>query len=362
VDTPFGHCWINQKRGGLFKFDNKLENLTEGLEQWLREFLPSELQRDYYQIYEKPYPIQVTTHKDGIGCVLYYDPRFKRLIITKQEFQPIQLFDYKGFPSNNVQTTYENSRWIGSLSTFPVTYGDPVYFINKSWTLSYGFEYNSGDVKPFISWHSYRPYQGFNDNNNYYILDRFSNNIYRHKHKQSYQTFFGTKYDFIIEYQAFDLSTDRLDTIHYIGYTYQWDETNKQWLIVDNQSFDRLVCYNNNQSTGQQDLVLLTNPYQNVFLQSFQKFIIKTDQNYKISGLMDLATGQPVMTENNGFIGGASYIDKTVNSAVIDVNKSIYTQGKLWDKFVNVRLFFNPPQDYKKIIILTSINEQQSVR
>lgn len=356
VDTPYGHCWLDQKRGEVFKFDNKLDKLTVGLEQWLREYLPSELQNNYYQVYEEDYPIKVTTHKDGIGCVLYYDPRFKRLIISKTEYYPKQLITPETSPTNSQQVEY-NGRWIASQGQFPVDFSNVFFFENKSWTLSYGFEYQS-----FISWHSYRPYQAFNDNNNYFTLNRFSNSIYRHKDKQSYQNYYGTKYDFIIEYQAFDLSTDRLDTIHYVGYTYQWDGTNKQWLIVDNQSFDRLICYNNNQSTGQQDLVLLTNPYQNVFLQSFQKFIIKTDQNYKISGLMDLATGQPVMTENNGFVGGASYIDKTVNSAVIDVNKSIYTQGKLWDKFVNVRLFFNPPQDYKKMIILTSINEQQSVR
>ena len=52
--------------------------MVDGLEQWLREYLPSELQSEYYRVYEKEYPIKVTTHQDGIGCILYYDPRFKR--------------------------------------------------------------------------------------------------------------------------------------------------------------------------------------------------------------------------------------------------------------------------------------------
>lgn len=356
ADTPFGHCWLDQKRGELFKFDNKLEKLTEGLTQWLREYLPSELQNSYYQVNEIPYPITVTTHKDGIGCIMYYDPRFKRLIITKQEFLPIELIASSTTPTNATQVHYDN-RWVASQSTLPITYGDPVYFINKSWTLSYGFEYQS-----FISWHSYRPYQAFNDNNNYFTLNRFSNSIHRHKDKQSYQNYYGTKYDFIIEYQAFDLSTDRLDTIHYVGYTYQWDLTNEDWLIQD-KTFDRLICYNNNQTTGLQTINLLTNPYQNIFLNNTSKYVIKTDQNYKISGLMDLATGQPVMTKNWTLLQAyPSYIDRVPNTSVIDTTKSIYTQGKLWDKFVNVRLFFKPNEDYKKIIILSSINEQQSVR
>jgi len=362
ADTPFGHCWLDQKRGELFKFDNKLEKMTEGLTQWLREYLPSELQNSYYQVYEQSYPITVTTHKDGIGCIMYYDPRFKRLIITKIDYSPIELIDPTiTSPTNLTQVSYNNG-WILPTFDIPTPFGEPNRFINKSWTLSYGFEYNSGDVKPFISWHSYRPYQGFNDNNNYYILDRFSNNIYRHKHKQSYQTFFGTKYDFIIEYQAFDLSTDRLDTIHYVGYTYQWDSSNEDWLI-QNKTFDRLLCYNNNQTTGLQTLILPSNPYQNVFLNNTSKYVIKTDQNYKIAGLMDLATGSPVMTKNWTLLQAyPSYIDRVPNTSVIDTTKSIYTQGKLWDKFVNVRLFFKPNEDYKKVIILSSINEQQSVR
>ena len=356
VETPFGHCWIDQKRGEVFRFDNKLDKITTGLEQWLRENLPSELQNNYYQVYEQPYPITVTTHRDGIGCVLNYDSRYKRLLITKIEYLPKQLILPSTTPTNSQQVEY-NGRWIASQGEFPTDFSNVFFFENKSWTLSYAFEYQS-----FVSWHSYRPYQGFNDSNNFYTLNRFSNSVYRHKHKESYQSYYGSKYDFIIEYQVFDLSTDRLDTVHYMGYTYQWDQTNKQWLVIDNQSFDRLVCYNNNQSTGLQDLILLTNPYQNTFLKSFEKYIIKTDQNYKIAGLMDLATGQPVMTEDNTFVGGAEYIDKSVNPNVINFNKSIYTQGKLWDKFVNVRLFFKPPQDYKKLIILSLVNEQQSNR
>ena len=128
-------------------------------------------------------------------------------------------------------------------------------------------------------------------------MNRFTNGTYRHKHKQSYQRFYNTKYDFIIEYQIFDLSTDRLSSVHYTGYTYEWDNTNQDWLIRD-KTFNQILCYNNNQSTGLQDLTLLTNPYQNVFLQNNSKFVIKTDQNYKIAGLVDYSTGQPVMTKD----------------------------------------------------------------
>ena len=360
-ETPYGHCWIDQKRGEIFRFDSKLERMVDGLEQWLREFLPSELQSEYYRVYGEQYPIKVTTHKDGIGCILYYDPRFKRLLITKQEFLPIELLNPKDNPSQSYQTIYEG-RWIQATTGSPITYGNPTYFINKSWTLSYAFEFNSSEVKPFVSWHSYRPYQAFNDSNNFYTLNRFANGTYRHKHKQSYQRFYNTKYDFIVEYQVFDLSTDRLSSVHYVGYTYEWDSTNEDWLLRD-KTFDRILCYNNNQSTGLQTVNLLTSPYQNVFLPNNSKYVIKTDQNYKIAGLVDYSTNQPVMTKSwTQLQTYPSYIDRVPNTTNIDFTKSAYIQGKLWDKFVNVRLFFKPAEDYKKIIILSSVNEQESIR
>lgn len=356
VDTPYGHCWLDQKRGMLLSFNTQVSILNVGLEQWLREYLPSEMQKTYYNINGIQYPILNTNHIDGVGCRLYYDPRFKRLLITKLDFKPKQLITNSTTATNSQQVKY-NGRWISAQGEFPVNLDNVFFFANTSWTLSYGFEYQS-----FISWHSYRPYEAFNDNDNYYTLNRFTNNISRHKRLQSYQNYYGTKYNFIIEYQAFDLSTDRLSTVHYTGYTYQWDATNKQWLTIDNSTFSKIVCYNNDQTTGEQDLIMLSSPYQNVFLNGYEKYVIKTDQNYKIAGLMDVATGQPVMIADENIIGGSDYIDKTTNSSAVNVNKSIYTQGKLWDKFVNVRLFFNHTQDYKKIIILTNINEQQSIR
>jgi len=42
TNTPFGHCWVDQKRGEILLFDNKLQVITKGLTQWLKENLPSE--------------------------------------------------------------------------------------------------------------------------------------------------------------------------------------------------------------------------------------------------------------------------------------------------------------------------------
>jgi len=104
--------------------------------------------------------------------------------------------------------------------------------------------------------------------------------------------------------------------------------------------------YNFEQSTGLQTLILQnqhTNPYQNNKLLAGTKHVIKTDQNYKIAGLYDLSIGQPVVTKDwqlKKLYSG--YIDRVSNTGVINLTKSIYDWGNIWDKFVFVRLFYKP--------------------
>jgi len=54
------------------------------------------------------------------------------------------------------------------------------------------------------------------------------------------------------------------------------------------------------------------------------------------------------------------YIDEMdVN---INFNKPYYEQSELYDKYVNVRLFFKPTSDCKKVILLNQVNQFISIR
>lgn len=360
-NTPFGRCWFDQKRGEIFKWDGKIEVLSNsGLVQWFKEYGPSELNKEYYKVLGEEFPNKSTLSLNGVGAILYYDPRFKRLLLSKKDYLPLSLKPtFEGFdaPIDVVYDPVLGWRTLVDGDPQAVSASDPEFFQRKSWTLSYNFL-----DQAWCSWHSYLPFYGFSDSNNFYTTV-YSSQIWRHLHVGNYQKFYNTKYDFIIEWMNMDLTTSNVSNIYYFGYSQIWDDVNKQFKTVDT-TFDKLLVYNFEQSSGLQTLALQTNnPYQNNSISNTVKTVIRTDQNYKIAGLYDMSVGQPTMTKDwtqSQLYNG--YIDAVPNSNVINFNKSVYDAGNIWDKFVFTRLFYKPAEDHKKSVILQVLNSQQSVR
>lgn len=368
-ETPFGHAWCDQKRGQIFLFDTKLQELSaenKGMTQWFKQELPSYLQSDFYNVMSYNYPNTSTydiTH-DGVGLIMYYDPRFKRLMISKKDYKPI---NFKLSPSQSFDIFYDeavnNWKVYTPVGTPVISFSSTNYFENKSWTISYTFS-----DQTFTSWHSYRPLAAFSDNSHFYTLFNtvsYLRLIYRHKHLGDYQKYYGTKYYFIVEWLTADASTDAFNSIHYNGYALSWDDTNKKWMKVDS-TFHYGMVYSFDQSSDTFPITLAnqhTNPYANIGFSNTSKYAIRTDNNYKISGIYDVATGSPVVTSDWNFLKNfPGYIDQLALAANHDNTKTAYQLGLIKDKFVYCRLFYNPNQDYKKIINLLQVNEMKSIR
>lgn len=360
-NTPFGHCWVDQKRGEVFKWNGQIEILSnKGLHQWFKDYLPSELKKEYYKVTNLDFPIKSTLHDDGYGIILYYDPRFKRLILSKKDYKPIDLRETFSLTDSDhsVYSGIQGWQTRQGLNIVNIDTSNTTYFENKSWTLSYDLR-----DQIWISWHSYNPKHVFSDSNNYYsLIDR---GIWRHSHKANYQKYFNTKYDFVIEWSNMDPNTTVLEGLYYVGYSQEYDPVNKQFITVP-KTFDKLLCYNFEQSSGLQTLNLLdqhsTSPYV-LGTNNISKTVIKTDQNYKIAGIYDLATSQPTMTQSWDQLKlYPGYIDAVPNNNVINISKSAYSSGNIWDKFCFIRLFFKPNEDYRKTILLQVLNLSESVR
>lgn len=361
-NTPFGHCWVDQARGEVFRWDGKLELLSnKGLIQWFKEYLPSELQNSMYAVIAQEYPTKSTLLQDGIGVILYYDPKYKRLLITKRDFKPV---NFVGTPVQIFEgnSYYFNNQWFGvrdpDYGFIPVETTDDKFFENKDWTLSYSFLNES-----FTSWHSYIPFYSYCDDSYFYTTNTPS--IFKHLHLTNYQTYYNTKFDFIIEWMNYNGQTFSESNLYYIGQTHLWNTTNKQFTLQD-KTFDKFVIYNDNQSTGLQTLILQdqhSNPYQSNTNVSSIKYVIKTDQNYKIGNVWDMSNGQPTMTKDwNKVQLYTGYIDQVVNTDVINFNKSQYDYGNITDKLTYTRLFFKPNEDYRKTIVIQTSNKHLSIR
>lgn len=374
-ETPNGHAWCDQKRGQVFLFNVKLEELSHensGMSQWFKQELPSYMLQSYYNIMGEDYPNTSTYDfaNNGVGLIMYYDPRFKRLIISKKDYKPVNFSANDNNILGNVFHAPSENKWyyIATESlNIPVYFYDVIAFENKSWTISYSF--NTGN---FTSWHSYRPLAAFSDSYNFYTLtnsDFSLNKIWRHKHIGNYQKYYNVKYDFIIEWMTYDSSTDVFSSIYYNAYTMQWDDTNKQWLIPTNDNditFNKGVVYNHDQSSGLFNLTLVnqqTDPYSSLNTSNLNKTVVKTDNTYKISGIYDLLVTRPAFSAAwSNLSGYPGYIDQVPRAAAYNFNLSAYEIGNIKDKHVYCRLFYKPTQDYKKVVHLIQTNEMRSIR
>lgn len=218
-----------------------------------------------------------------------------------------------------------------------------------SWTLSFGFDQNG-----WSSFHSYLPDFAFSDLDNLYTVK--SDEIYKSS-KLNTTTYFGDKYDYVIEYVVASPITVDLDCIHYYAQTLSRDEDNKVWIDVDSPTFDRMLVYTNQQSTGLQRLTFLNKqntPWGNrIGWSNTQKDIIHAEQNYRICAIKDLANGYPVVTSKWELIEEHYPIDKISNDGQIDYNRNQWKLINMKDKFFKIRLYFNPDGDYKIILNLT---------
>lgn len=379
VNTPFGHIWADQKRGQIFNFNEKIEELTNpasGMSSWFKQELPSKLNAEFYRVYGIPYPYQSPYNGQiGIGLNLVYDPRYKRLLITntdysflnngvyglktKAEFDATQQglyfdFDQKAFKTKSDSQIVSSYLYHG------------LNMINESWNLSYSFETNS-----WTSFHSYIPRISFFDTNHYYTFENSPNEagngfnlnaIWRHKHIGNYQKYYNTKRTFAVEWQIYKPSTEQLSTVHYFANTWIWDEINYQW-IPSNLTFNYGMFYTNDQNTGLVGLSLLDqnqNPYQNIQSSNSLKYIIRTDDNYKISGLYDMSSGPPVVSKSKD---NDSVYGVDIFASGTDFTKSSYQTSMLKSKVVNCRLYFYPYNvDAKKVINIIQTNKLQSIR
>lgn len=333
-NTPYGLFWIDNTEGKLFKLggDFKEANL-EDLYRYLRNNLPP----------YKPFGYDVSNTQ------LTYDAEFSRIIIHKEDYALTE--KGKALEGN---VTFSNGKFeltssgINGVRDADLSFDNKEYFINKSFTLSY-------DVKKGLwkSWHSWQPDYMFYSNETFFAVNK--GDIYKAHANDKYNNYFGTQYPYIIEFVVKDFNTFFTHAIHYYSNFYKFNKDSETF-VDEESTFDKLLVYNNKQSTGIVDVVIPDNPYDTIFFSNALKYAIETDQNIKISGIYDIAEAIPVESKHwndirKYYINGQGYMDKEPIN--INFDKPLHELSEIKDKWVKVRLIYTGG-DYK---IVTNIIE-----
>lgn len=363
ITTEFGTVYIDNLTGKIFQLgigdkgqpSNK-EISLQGMRNWFEENIELQLDKQWKKLFGEEYPkVNQPALINGIGFITTYDPRHKRIIITKKDYKIVE----------------ENS----FLPNQPFNLTDSTRFENLSWTISYSLQ-----SEAWLSFHSYLPNFYFNDANTFYSsLNSFNNSydnldnklslIYKHN-QGKYQTYYNRKQDFIIEYIDKNIVTDTLNSVYWISNTELYDLLLKYYTEIDNITFTKGLVYTSTQSSGMFDIKVKENSYENISWSNTIKVADKTDKNWKLSGIRDLSikSNIPTLTSKwndiKSYFNNGGYIDKIQNPDLIDINKGLYELADIKDKIRFIRLFFNQndTNNYKFKIFIANNNTDASFR
>lgn len=261
IITEFGGVYVDPKSSRVYLINNQLNDLSSnGLRNFWKENGELSYPQQYFQLTNLEYEYDSLTSPNGVGYIITFDPRYKRVIIHKR--------DYEILPEYTSNFTYDTSNtdpvtlWFDGTdyhynteaegTTVDVTFGDPIYFRDKSFTVSYSFITNS-----WVSFHSYFPYYFFNTHNSF-----FSDGPYKHN-VGDFQNYYGTKYPHIIDLIAVQNPYDGKlsQAVYYTSRTDEYNLFHREYEAV-NATFDGLIAYNSRQSSSYQPVTLKTNPFQ----------------------------------------------------------------------------------------------------
>lgn len=317
INTPVGLYWICQNQGKIFSLGQPPREISqEGMKWWFEEFLPYKILEDFpdFQLTNNPVA--------GVGCQSIYDSDSTVLYFMKK--------DYK--VKEGVELTYLENDQFSIRGGARIKLGDPRYFDDASWTLSY-----DPKAQAWISFHDWHPDLTLPSKNNFITIR--DNGIWKHNDRcDSYCNFYGTNYPFEV---CFPLPSGQtvniLRSVEYQMEVYKWNDQCTTAHHVLDFNFDRAIVFNSEQISGYLNLNLTPknnaseivtypryNPTDIDILYSkeeqkyrFNQFLDITDDRGEFSGF----TRQMWLLQPNGYI-------KTINPIYTNYNKNAHQRKK----------------------------------
>ncbi len=346
INTPFGLFHICANQGKIFKLTDTLNDITyHGLKFWFKEYLPSWILKDFpsFDILDNPIA--------GIGCQSVYDNQIETVYFSKRDFRlKDQYRDVNGNPS---QFTYIGNglfQYTG-LGIVIVPLGDPTFFQDASWTVSYDPKAEKGG---WISYHDWHPDLNIPSKNNF--LTTKGNTISRHNQRRdSFCEFYGVQYPHEIEFVAttqFNVNT--LRSLEYYLECYKYAPGRLDRFHILDYNFQECIVYNTEQTTGLLDLILTpkNNPFGRLgypiltLKPSFQVLYSKEEQKYRINtGLFDITRDRgefPPFAQQMIWITDPNGYTRTLNPNNLFYGKSDLQRKKMRHYLNHVLLIRNP--------------------
>jgi hypothetical protein len=339
--TPVGIFYISQNQGKIFAVSGTgLQEITlpGQLKWWFLQYLPYVL-TDFFPDFEL-----IDNPVIGIGCQTIYDNENMLVYFCKKDYRLREGTGYTlSYRGNNKFTINETGG--------EVVLGDPNFFLDASWTVSY-----DPKLGQFVSYHDWHPNLLLGSKDTFLSIK--DNSIWKHNTAcNQYCNYYGVNYPFEIEFQSSTVqNVTTLRSIEYQLECYIYSDNCYDRYHVLDFNFDEAVIYNSEQCSGllKLDLVPKNNAplivqYPIITLNNIRILYSKVENKYRFNQFWDITkdrTAQETifLTEPNGYV-------KNLNAANLDYSKyptqhkkfRHYRQVVLLRRLVsgNVKMLFN---------------------
>ena len=161
ASTPYGRFWISRRDRKMYQLGESIQEVAGGMETWLRDNIPFQIEQFGIDVdlCRRPEPNDISYRRYNrssiLGFTMGYDPKYKRILITKKERVPTARF-INQFNSGIIRLENSGSnqlfRGVDSLNNpINISFADPLYFVEGGWTLSYYPELQVGVVDTAMS-------------------------------------------------------------------------------------------------------------------------------------------------------------------------------------------------------------------
>lgn len=381
INTPAGIFWMCQNQGKIFTVTGGINEISaQDLRWWLAQYLPFRLLQAYpdFELYDNTI--------SGVGCLSIYDNENALLYFTKRDFQLRPGFVTSNPGQGETQIDYVSGNIFEVAGGTPRFFlGDPTYFEDVSWTISY-----DPKTQGWIGYHDWHPNLVLPGKNTFMSISNIASNplennsIWIHnKRTDLYCNYYGFNYPFEVEFMV--QTGQQINTLRSVQYQlecYKYDQNQYDRFHKLDMNFDTAVIYNTEQCSGL--LKLLLQPKNNLALELTYPIIqpvapgwieilfTKEENAYRFNQFWDTTADRgefnPIAermiwnTQNNGYV-------RELNDNNLDYNKNPFQRKKfrhyqtvvLLSKLVP-EIAGTPGMEYKMLVNITDVKFLKSSR
>lgn len=360
INTPSGVYWMSQNQGKIFNYSNSLEELSMmDIKWWLATYMPYKLTELFPDFKIINNPVR------GIGCQTIFDNLNGLLYFCKKDY--ILRTDLPENTTLKYNSGVTFTVFIGDQAQTTVELGDPIYFEDASWTISY-----DPKTKNWVSYHDWHPNLVMPGKNTFMSID--DKKIWVHNYRtDSYCNYYDKDYPFEIEYLVDTAQT--VNTIRSVEYQlecYKYAKNSFDRFHVLDFNFDEAVVYNTEQVSGLLKLNLQSknDPFEVVSYPRIQASYIdilfsKVENRYRFNQFWDITADRGEYNPNAQRMiwnTGANGYVRVLNPANMNYNKQEFQRKKFRHYLNYVFLRKKVSGDKKMLVIFTNNKNLYSPR